>query len=746
MKNNLVRTLIILVLISLAACANNSPLEATEQPLPTQTPIPPNEAPPSGDILESFSPDDILVQQDYEPGFFRPEANFEFGRVPPFSLFADGTLIYILEGATYDEETVMQVKLTPEESLAILQQVLDYGFEGLESHTDFCQDQGGGEMMCIADAATTILRTRLPSGELGEVKIYADFANDPEAFQNITNFLTSYTNADAQPYQPEAATLFIRPLGEAVDVTLLDWPLDANWLSGLDFGERGMVAVSLTGENLERYLAAVPRNTGDAFFSQDDQTYNAFLVPWLPGLDYSTEIQKEFPQPETPSAPTDQPAAFTVCPLIEPSQTGHLRLAYLDNRDVWIWDEGTEPISLTGSGDVGQLKLSPSGQIAVYTRQPGEGVSELWAADPATASTLLLTNGSDLSGSIQILPFSFDESLVAFTHQTDEISGELWVAHLDGSGARRLVSTADLMEIVTEDLADSAVPGGITWIPNTYTLTYDAQPTFANEGIYIYVQRQAWVVDAISGAQGVLFPAGEGGNISYSPDGMTMMITTPQELQFMNVEAQDLHPGGMDFFAVGFGEYYAYPSLAWTSDSQAVLLAQPEVEGYDQDLPVRIWRTPVDGSPATQLLEVAGFFPTFSFSPDLQEVAYWQNVPPNPNMRQLHIAALDGSENIIYKSGEVLDFVGWAPDSRHFVYGIWDQEKAFVGDLCGEPVPLDVDFYPVGIRWLDSSRFLFERPSEGAFELYEGHPDGTSILRLNIENFGGYDVAVLPPE
>lgn len=746
MKNHLTSFSIILLLVYLTACASNPSLSTTDVPLPSEEPTPTSEVPSGGEILESLDPHDILVQQDYEPGFFRPEAFYEFGRVPMFSLFADGTVIYILEGATYDQETVMEYKLSPAESLGLLQQVLDYGFEGLESHTDFCQDQEGGEQECVADAATTILRARLPNGELHEVKIYHSFANDPQAFQDITDFLTGYTNADAQPYKPEGASLFIRQLEGVTDVTFQDWPLDPAWLSALDFGDMGLAGVSLTGEDLNTYLDAVPRNTGDVFFSQDGLEYAALLVPWLPGKDYSSEISDAFPLPENSAAPTPEPAVFSACPESTPAQAGVLRLAYLDDGNLWIWDEGTEPTSLTSSADLNQLKLTPNGEMVVFTRQLSGGGSELWAADPMKATTLPLTSESELQGEIQILSFSSDEKMVAFVHYPDKIGGELWAANMDGSGAQRLVSTEDLMKINTEANADSATPAGVTWMPGTYSLTFDAEPTFNNDGIYIFVQSQVWVVDLVSGEQKALLPVGEGGNVSYSPDGKTMMITTPDSLKFLNLVTGEIHQGDLDYFAVGFGEYYAYPTSTWSPDSNTVLIAQPDTESYDIDQPVTIWQVPVDGSPAQILLEVTGFFPIFSFSPDQANVAYWTATASDPNFRQLSITSVDGSEGITYTSNETIDFIGWLPDSRHFLYVLGDQDKAYVGDLCGEPAPLDIDFHPVGIRWLDVSRFLFERPPGGNLELYEAHPDGTTILRLNIEDSGGYDSVILQAE
>ena len=40
----------------------------------------------------------------------------------------------------------------------------------------------------------------------------------------------AYTHPDAQDYVPEKATLFLRPISEAVDVSVQEWPLDGSWL------------------------------------------------------------------------------------------------------------------------------------------------------------------------------------------------------------------------------------------------------------------------------------------------------------------------------------------------------------------------------------------------------------------------------------------------------------------------------------------------------------------------------------
>ena len=85
----------------------------------------------------------VVVQYDSEPTFSTPESLQPFGRVPPFTMLEDGTLVYVDEGRGYDER-VMEVKLSENDADALLQQVLDLGFERLGNHADQCEDSGDG--------------------------------------------------------------------------------------------------------------------------------------------------------------------------------------------------------------------------------------------------------------------------------------------------------------------------------------------------------------------------------------------------------------------------------------------------------------------------------------------------------------------------------------------------------------------------------------------------------------------------
>ena len=231
----------------------------------------------------------VLIQEEVERAFSVPYAFHPYGRVPGFTLMDNGRLIYLDEGKRFDQQRIMEGDVSAEDAQVLMQRVLDLGFERLRSYVDECQERGGGNSVCVADASYTIFRVRLPSGEPREVKIYADFGADPAALEAIRSFLGSFSHPDAQDYVPEKATLFLRPISEAVDVSVQEWPLDGSWLEPPPGREQSWATV-IDGDELKALLSNLSRNTGYYWFRGSGRTYQAYLVPWLPGVDYEDDV------------------------------------------------------------------------------------------------------------------------------------------------------------------------------------------------------------------------------------------------------------------------------------------------------------------------------------------------------------------------------------------------------------------------------------------------------------------------
>ena len=284
-------------------------------PFAEQPATPPADLPPPQfhiADLAPLAPTDLLLQLDYEPTFdARPQEYTAIGRVPVFTLLADGQVFYVDGGSTprQEDDRLLTAQLAPEAAVALVQQVFDAGFARLQSHLSQCGDTTDGQQVCASDGAYTILRARMPGGGLAELKNYGGFANDPAALEAVRNLLSAYRNPAAQPYRFERATLFLqRVTNEAGNAPTIDWPLDGAWLVAPQ-PDLTQWARVLAGSDRDTLLAAAARSMGDFYVRHDGALYNAYLVPWLPGVDYAADVAAyRYPPPQPVSTPTSIPA------------------------------------------------------------------------------------------------------------------------------------------------------------------------------------------------------------------------------------------------------------------------------------------------------------------------------------------------------------------------------------------------------------------------------------------------------
>ena len=131
--------------------------------------------------------------------------------------------------------------------------------------------------------------------------------------------------------------------------------------------------------------------------------------------------------------------------------------------------------------------------------------------------------------------------------------------------------------------------------------------------------------------------------------------------------------------------YYAEP--VWAADSGSLRVAIPPAEPYLPDATLSTWFIPVDGSPATMLAAFAAEDRDFRFpavfSPDLARIAFLTAVEEG---LALHLAKVDGSEDVIYASGSVGFDIVWI-DAEHFTFGL--DTGLQVGHIDGTYAPLE---------------------------------------------------------
>jgi len=223
-------------------------------------------------------PDAIAVQLGYRGTFM---IGPPFSAVPPFTLLEDGTLIATAEG-----EPVHTTTLSRAEVDAIVQHVIDLGFEKLQSHPESCKQLDGNRSMCVSDASFTILRVALPTtGKLAEIVTYADFSNEPAIHDNIVAYLAHHAHPHTTPYRPRQAVMHVQP---QTDPPIASCPAIAPAL--LHRADTSVWGVVLEGAELDAILALAPANNATWFACAGGAMYRLTLVPGVPGGDLDAEL------------------------------------------------------------------------------------------------------------------------------------------------------------------------------------------------------------------------------------------------------------------------------------------------------------------------------------------------------------------------------------------------------------------------------------------------------------------------
>jgi hypothetical protein len=399
--------------------------------------------------------------------------------------------------------------------------------------------------------------------------------------------------------------------------------------------------------------------------------------------------------------PAPPPGGGPTEPPVEPPAPAVLRVTYVKGGNVWLWTEGVGTLALTASGDAQQAFISDDGQVVAYIRQIGSSGPELWAVNN------------------------------------------------DGSNNRQLVSTAELWAIYTGDPGSAPMgigPYRVDWRPGTHELYYNTQPIYEGPGLSIYNDLR--MVDADTLVKTVLFAPGDGGHFYFSPDGAQIAIVAPDHIDLVNADGSNLRPNVLVYdWVITYSEYQYYPRPVWAPDSSGLRVVVPPQDPLADPLPAsNVWYIPADGSPeslSTSILAMPFAWPDSAISPDLNRLAYAVPVGiPTDNLRDLHISGADGSGDAVYINAESLEFVGWAPDSLHFIFevhGPGPLSGTHLGVVGGGTITLASDSsLMTDFAWTDAAHYLYLYRNAGTWELRYDTLGGGSLL-LDTGDFWDFD-------
>ena len=290
---------------------------------------------------------------------------------------------------------------------------------------------------------------------------------------------------------------------------------------------------------------------------------------------------------------------------------------------------------------------------------------------------------------VEQVRISDDGQVIAYLGRNLRGAYELLSINADGTNQRLLAGQDYLQNIQPADRAVS-----FDFAPGSHTV------------YFVTEQYDLHRVNAASGAPTPVFGAGKGGFFSFSPNGQWMTLYHPNELVLAHLDGSEAR--AVFQYPADFGYTLMGPQIIWKPDSLGFYLvsASGPQDGRDN---ITVWFIPVAGEPVKQMSYTGPY--GANLSPDGRTVVYLyhQHEPVD-----VHVVTADGKDTTLgsYASQSYvnLNFIGWAPDSKHFLLNLSKDGRLLVPYLCavGErPAKLTDTDDALPVVWVDAQRVLF---------------------------------------
>ena len=223
----------------------------------------------------------IVLQVEYRQTHADRYHAHSFGRVPQLTLYSDRTVFYTAtEGLA---RHIRKASLTESEYEALLLVAAALDCDDLREYAR------GTELKITGspDAIVTFLDT---DGGICSETINTGLRHFPIQLDRTLRSLDTYDHPASVPYVPDRASMFVWLRVDGLRDPVR-WPLSQDRLRPPAPAARHWVTV-LKGEEIRALLGVTSGLPAWIPVQTQERTYKLFIVPWLPGADYTPEIQR----------------------------------------------------------------------------------------------------------------------------------------------------------------------------------------------------------------------------------------------------------------------------------------------------------------------------------------------------------------------------------------------------------------------------------------------------------------------
>lgn len=325
------------------------------------------------------------------------------------------------------------------------------------------------------------------------------------------------------------------------------------------------------------------------------------------------------------------------------------------------------------------------------------------------------------SSGLSWVAFSDDGKWIIYTN-----SGELWALNLSTIPPltpQKLVNSDELDALrdayADEFSADSLSFDQIVWRPGTHEVYYATQIiNYEGSGYYqpVYdlhkINLDTMETQHLLGYQ-------QGGRITFSPDGNLFAAVQGDRIQLFQTDS-GMHWDALLFTPVMTSSEYTYlPPVAWSADETYLrVIIPPQDPMATPAQPTTIWNIPANGDPAIPIGQIYPQPFKFIDAPWTKDLQYFAYIGGSYGASTLHLTSAGLESDVIFATGEDIDFLGWSPNNDHFIYRRTDGGLYIGQRSTASTTLIDTTHARYTVHWIDATRFWYIRRTAGLMEIF----------------------------